>query len=212
LGILERKEREKEYRRKTIINAAEYVFFNKGFESATMQDIADKSELSKGTLYLYFKTKNELCLAIYLRSLEIISANLKKLQNQKLDAIEIIINIPKEFFKFIELNPAHYMAILNYRQHGTLCTEDSDILQACKLQNENISSTLRDIIDKGKEDGLILETVKSDHIANLIWNNRTGLLSNSILINIEISDDTKNMGKDTILYFFEILINAIKSK
>ena len=60
MGIAERKEREKLQRRLDIINAAEEIFFDKGFDNATMDDIAAKAELSKGTLYLYFNSKEEL--------------------------------------------------------------------------------------------------------------------------------------------------------
>ena len=67
MGTAERREREKEQRRNDIIDAAERVFFNKGLENATMDDVAEHAELSKGTLYLYFKSKEELYLAIHLR-------------------------------------------------------------------------------------------------------------------------------------------------
>ena len=40
MGIAERKEREKEQRRNNIIDAAESVFFSKGIENATMDEIA----------------------------------------------------------------------------------------------------------------------------------------------------------------------------
>ena len=60
MGIAERKEREKEHRRNTILDAAEEVFFSKGINLATMDEVAERAELSKGTLYLYFKNKEEL--------------------------------------------------------------------------------------------------------------------------------------------------------
>ena len=59
MGIQERKEREKERRRQQIMVAAKRVFSNKGFNKATMEDIAQEAELSPGTLYLYFKNKEE---------------------------------------------------------------------------------------------------------------------------------------------------------
>ena len=64
MGIAERKEREKQQRREEIVQAAEEVFFSKGFEKSTMDDVAEKAELSKGTLYLYFKSKEELLIGI----------------------------------------------------------------------------------------------------------------------------------------------------
>ena len=47
-----------------IINAAEGVFSKKGFAEARMDDIADETGLSKGTLYNYFKSKDDLIIAI----------------------------------------------------------------------------------------------------------------------------------------------------
>jgi len=53
-----------EERKTQIINAAEGVFTKKGFDEARMDDIADETGLSKGTLYLYFKSKDDIILAI----------------------------------------------------------------------------------------------------------------------------------------------------
>ena len=50
-----RKEREKEQRRNEIVDAAEKLFFEKGYEGVSMDDVARDAELAKGTLYLYFK-------------------------------------------------------------------------------------------------------------------------------------------------------------
>lgn len=51
-------------RKSQIISAAEGVFRKKGFEQARMDDIAEETGLSKGTLYLYFKSKDDLIIAI----------------------------------------------------------------------------------------------------------------------------------------------------
>jgi AcrR family transcriptional regulator len=53
-----------EERKDQIMNAAEEVFTKKGFDEARMDDIAEKTGLSKGTLYLYFKSKEDLVIAI----------------------------------------------------------------------------------------------------------------------------------------------------
>ena len=49
MGVAERKEREKEQRRKGILDAAEKVFFKHGVENATMDNVAEEAELSKAT-------------------------------------------------------------------------------------------------------------------------------------------------------------------
>ena len=78
MGIAERKERERLRRREEIIDAAERVFFTKGIRDATMDDVAEEAELSKGTLYLYFKSKQELYLAINFRGLSLLSDMFRK--------------------------------------------------------------------------------------------------------------------------------------
>lgn len=57
------------------MNAAEGVFLQRGVTSATMDQIAQAAQLSKGTLYLYFENKGDLYLAIAMRALrQLISA------------------------------------------------------------------------------------------------------------------------------------------
>jgi AcrR family transcriptional regulator len=51
-------------RKSQILNAAEEVFTEKGFDQARMDDIAGQTGLSKGSLYRYFKSKDDLIIAI----------------------------------------------------------------------------------------------------------------------------------------------------
>ncbi len=53
-----------EERKGQIMSAAEEVFTKKGFDNARMDDIAEETGLSKGTLYLYYKSKDDLIIAI----------------------------------------------------------------------------------------------------------------------------------------------------
>jgi len=60
MGIYERRQREKGQRRIQIITAARKVFSTKGFNAATMEEIALEAQLTPGALYLYFKSKEDL--------------------------------------------------------------------------------------------------------------------------------------------------------
>lgn len=60
---LSRKEREREARRLEIVRAARTVFAEKGFEKATLEEIAERAEYGKGTVYNYFDSKESLFLA-----------------------------------------------------------------------------------------------------------------------------------------------------
>ena len=56
---------EKEKRRKQIIQAAGEVFKRKGYEASSMQDIVDETGMSRGWVYIYFSSKEEIMQAIF---------------------------------------------------------------------------------------------------------------------------------------------------
>jgi AcrR family transcriptional regulator len=68
-------------RRQQIMVAAKRVFSVKGFSKATMEDIAKEAELSPGTLYLYFKNKDELYASLSLRILQYLLIRLEHVNN-----------------------------------------------------------------------------------------------------------------------------------
>lgn len=57
---LSRKERDQELRREDLLAAAERLFAEKGYYHTTMEDIARTAEYGTGTIYLYFKRKEDL--------------------------------------------------------------------------------------------------------------------------------------------------------
>jgi len=64
MTVAERRQREKEQRKTAIIDAAERLFYEKGFDNVTMDEIAEAVELSKSSLYVHFKNKDSLFFAI----------------------------------------------------------------------------------------------------------------------------------------------------
>lgn len=69
-------------RKKQILDAAMTVFARKGFHQARMDDIVEQSGLSKGTIYWYFKSKDELISTIMGRLFEAEFESLRKLQEE----------------------------------------------------------------------------------------------------------------------------------
>ncbi len=65
MGITERKKRERDVRRQMILDSARDIILEHGVESVRMSEIARECELSKATLYLYFKNKESLLEAIF---------------------------------------------------------------------------------------------------------------------------------------------------
>jgi AcrR family transcriptional regulator len=66
-------------RKNQILTAAEKVFTEKGFDQARMEDIAEQTGLSKGSLYRYFKSKDDLIIAILDRLFQLEFRQMEKL-------------------------------------------------------------------------------------------------------------------------------------
>ena len=76
MGIKERREREKEERRRSILDCARSLFFEHGYENVTISQIATAAELGKGTVYSYFDSKESIYIAILREGIGILEAPL----------------------------------------------------------------------------------------------------------------------------------------
>lgn len=72
MGLKERREREKEARRESILRAARELLHEKGINGASMNQIAKRAELGVATLYSYFKNKEDLFLALQQEGLDLL--------------------------------------------------------------------------------------------------------------------------------------------
>lgn len=174
MGIPERKEREREQRRNDIIDAAERVFFNRGISNATMDDVAEEAELSKGTLYLYFLSKEDLHFAICLRGLDIMAVELEKAYDEKLTGAENALGIARAYLEFVDQYPDYFNAIMSFESsslekvdpayHDHILKPDSPLMVFVK------------VIEKGKKDGTIRQDIQPKELAVLLWSQVNGVL------------------------------------
>lgn len=99
-----RKEREHVAHRGEILQAAEKIFAAKGFFQATMSEIAEAAEFGTGTLYKFFKSKEDLYFILIDEKTEEINGPVKGELSKKAPAVERIKNILKLQLEFIERN------------------------------------------------------------------------------------------------------------
>lgn len=126
MGIAERKEREKRQRKEHILEVARRLFQERGFLNVTIADIAEAAEFSIGTLYLYFKNKEDIYAGLaYLGSQkfdELIDQALHKkarLSHQDLvQFIERFLNIYADYGSYFDV------LMLNFRGKGMVNLSD----------------------------------------------------------------------------------------
>jgi len=201
MGTLERKARERISRENMILDAAEEVFFSRGFDQSTMDDVAKSAELSKGSLYNYFKNKNELCIGIVGRSLRLLIEYMEKSLTEQASGLEKIYNMAKAFMLFKQENPEYYCALQSYKQHSGGCGVDSKFLNSSMDENCHVNGLIIDVIKDGINDASIKENVNPEKAANALWGEFNGMLPGF---------DLNTNSADSYEYALEIIINGLK--
>lgn len=154
----ELKKQEKEQRQNYILDAAEKLFFSRSYDNVSMDDIADEIEMSKATLYLYFKDKESLFFSIVLRGERILNAMIEEEIKDCKTGIEIIDTIGSVYFEFVNKYPDYNRAYLYFRS-GRFTIEDSEDMnkiakEIFKLRQDTFAITCN-AIKSGIEEGLI---------------------------------------------------------
>jgi TetR/AcrR family transcriptional regulator len=175
MGIAERRSREKEQRATDIVDAAETVIFAKGYENATMDEIAEEAELSKGTLYLYFKTKEELYLAIAIRGNEILRKKTEIAIEKEKTGLDKVVACGMAYFDMYQ-NQRNYFDALNYMDSKELTPEMMHERHEAFQRNEGVLQLLAEIIEQGKQDGSIRTNVNAYIQSLLIWGQAMGVI------------------------------------
>jgi AcrR family transcriptional regulator len=76
-ATISRRQKEKEDRKEAILAAAREVFFEEGIRRATVDQIAARAEVAKGTVYLYFETKETILAHLLLEGLDALGGRLE---------------------------------------------------------------------------------------------------------------------------------------
>jgi len=129
MAIYERQLRERERRRQQIIAASKRVFVSKGIK-ATIKDIAEEAELSPGTLYIYFKNKDELYASLSIRLLKHLNLRLQRVKERKDMPLDQRITAVREALcESYELDPPVFITLSHLQASETLENISPDLLE-----------------------------------------------------------------------------------
>lgn len=176
MGIQERKEREKERRRQQIIVAAKRVFSTKGFNKATMEDIAREAELSPGTLYLYFKNKEELYASLSLRILQYLHIRVEHVNNEKsLNPAQKLHALVDAMYDVYDFDPLTIINMFHLQSSETLKNLSSELLEEIEVLSRKSIGAISRIFEDGIQQGLFIETHPMA-LADIFWSLFSGVV------------------------------------
>lgn len=109
-----RREREKEERRQSILRAAHEVFLEHGFHRATMDSVAEQAEVSKGTVYLYFESKETILAHLLLEGLDALIEELEHAYaaDKHVSADERLRRLGRAYLQFFLRDPFYFRLLV----------------------------------------------------------------------------------------------------
>jgi len=112
----ERRAREKAKRRQEILKAAREVFFERGFHQATVDDVAFRAEVSKGTIYLYFESKESILAHLLLEGLALLLDRLSEsyAAHQSLSAEERLWRLARTYLDFSQTHSNYFRLMMAF--------------------------------------------------------------------------------------------------
>jgi len=93
-------------KRQLILNAAVHVFAEKGFHQARVSDVADRAGVADGTIYLYFRNKDDLLISIFEDSMDTLLSGLQAALDGVSDPFERIRIFARFHLRQVRDNPA----------------------------------------------------------------------------------------------------------
>jgi len=209
MGIKERKERERGRRRQQIMIAAKRVFTQKSFNKATMEDIAKEAELSPGTIYLYFKNKEELFASLSLRILHYMNIRLEQVHKQSYQKSEDrILALKDALLEVFEFDPLVLINMFHLQSSETLKNLSPDLLSDIKELSRNSFGSMAKIFEEGIKNGDFIDR-HPVALADIVW----ALFSGVVLWeeSKRLIDSQKDFLRSTLETAFEIFCRGIQT-
>lgn len=151
---LTRKERDRQLRQQDILKAAEHVFATKGYHKAAIQDIARQAQYAAGTIYLYFKDKEALYLALVEKKIDHFTSVIKDKVVQVEDINQKLKVLVKEQLSYFSQN-RDFMSIYFSEREGMRWTIKDKLSAATINKLMQHIDYIAGIIKKAQEKNII---------------------------------------------------------
>jgi len=186
LVLEKRREKERKQRRKAILKAARKLFFRQGNRPVTIADIARKAELSKGAIYLYFSSKEEICAQILLEDIGRVHNEVLPIFDGRSGASEILMSFAHLYVDFFLKDRELFRLLMNFMMHADNLNLSNDTDQRIIQETNKAISVTESIFQYGIDKGEFLlrkEDVKI--MRNAFWGMLNGVISLHLFIGKE---------------------------
>jgi TetR/AcrR family transcriptional regulator len=152
--IAERRGEEKERRRAEILDAAEALYAQKGWDALTVDQVARSARLSRALVYVYFRDKEELLFAIGERAMRVMRDRFVEAAASQVLGLDKVEAIGRSYMVYANEFP-HYFDFCSRFQAHSVETEPGPHEDACQVAGDEVKAAVVRAIETGIGDGSI---------------------------------------------------------
>ena len=165
-----------EFNTNSILEAAEALFEEKGFEATSVDDIAKTADMSKSTLYVYFKSKELIWDSIVCMYMEELLEDAKKAAEGKAKFEERYYGLCFDIAGLFEKHPIFYKGML-----GKISLDmEQEVYKKIYDVGEQINEAIADFIRSGIEEGAVRKDIDIYTAVFVMWPSISGIVKLAI--------------------------------
>jgi AcrR family transcriptional regulator len=174
MGQKERREREIRHRREQILSAARKLLFEEGFQRTSVNRISKEAELSIGSIYFYFKNKEDIFAALEAEGLEVLHAEIQA-ETEGIADCELRLRKGAEAYQRFSETHSEYFNVINYFLSAPQVFFSEAVNQSIDSKAAGILAEIADIVREGAAEGRF-EEPHPGSFAVFFWASLHGIL------------------------------------
>jgi AcrR family transcriptional regulator len=173
--IAVRREEEKERRRAEIVDAAEQLYAEVGWDAVTMENVAKSARLSRALIYVYFRDKGDLLHAITERALIELRERFVAAAAQHRLGLDKVQAIGRAYVLFQQEKPYRFDACSRFHAHQAANDEPTEA--ACAAAGDAVIGVIVQALIEGQADGSIRSNIGNPaQVCVMLWAFTHGLI------------------------------------
>jgi len=175
--IAERRQEEKDRRRTEIVDAADDLYRELGWDAVTMDSVAKRARLSRALVYVYFKDKTDLHFSIAIRALDLLHQRFTASSERARTGADKIQAMGRSYIAYGQEFPHYFDACARLELHTPSGAEPTGQEQLCMATGKLVHEVVVAALLAGQQDGTIRKDVGDLQVlARILWGFNHGLI------------------------------------
>jgi AcrR family transcriptional regulator len=155
--------KERENKRRMIMDAALKIFSKQGFSPAVLEEVAREAGIAKGTLYLYFQDKEDLFCSTILNVIDKLVALMKREINDTLSPVQILRDIAFLQLSFFSQNK-DFFGIFQTLHNDLLLCSHKQLFRRLMERRQTLIDYEYELVERGKKQGLVRKDIDTEEV------------------------------------------------